>query len=71
MEEIVGRFSTSSALAITKEAITAALQDGTIKLLGTGSKQLAEENAKADALYLATLANSMFEQLNRDASAEQ
>lgn len=59
----MGQFSSASALQLTKDAITAAMSSGTIKLLGTGGSDFAEKNAKADALYLSTLANALYEQL--------
>jgi hypothetical protein len=59
----MGQFSSASALQITKDAIAAALNSGSIKLIGTGRSDFAEKNANADALYLSTLANSLYEQL--------
>jgi hypothetical protein len=66
----MGQFTRSGASQITKDAIVAALSSGSIKLLGTGGKDWAEGNAKADAKYLSTLANTLHEQLLSGAEGE-
>ena len=69
-ENQMGQFSTASALAITKEAITAALGSGAIKLVGPVNADHAKKHAEADALYLSTLVNSLFEQIRSNRGAE-
>lgn len=49
----------SSSLATTIQLISAGLQGGSIKLRGVVSTDSAEEDAKADALYLKTLISEL------------
>jgi hypothetical protein len=66
----MGQFSSSGAGQLTKEAISAALSSGSIKLLGPGSAIQAENNGKTDALYLSTLLNSLYQQLKSNNAAD-
>jgi hypothetical protein len=59
----MGKFNGEFAAVLAKEAVTAALQSGTIKLLGTGNQLVADANAKADAKYLSTLVDEIYSQL--------
>ncbi|PQV50984.1 hypothetical protein [Paraburkholderia sp. BL21I4N1] len=59
----MGTFYGSTATAVVREAVSAALNNGSIKLLGTGNPDNAELNGKSDAAYLATLLNELHEQL--------
>jgi hypothetical protein len=59
----MGQYYGSTATAVAREAVSAALQSGAVKLLGPGHADSAEANAKADATYLATLLNNLLTEI--------
>lgn len=58
-------FGDQSSVAVARESVQAALNSKSIQLLGPHSVSLAEENAKADAKYLAALIKELVTELRK------
>jgi hypothetical protein len=59
----MGKLLGDTAINTAATTVRAALEGGSLKLLGPHTQASAEANAKADAKYLATLFNEVYDQI--------
>lgn len=59
-------YTKQNARSAARELISAGLQSGAIKLIGTSNSPAAQANSDADALYLSNLFIKLTEKLSND-----